>query len=135
MYGVYPVIITTNGAQHKLWDQWKDSPTGKPGYQVRSILAFPTRDDLERLHARRRAQPLNNAPISQDLVDRKYQINAVRSVGTAFDAENRRRTLLVMATGAGKTRISMAIVKMLSDAGWVKIRSFWLIVSLWLTRR
>lgn len=120
MYGVYPVIITTNGTQHKLWDQWKDSPTGKPGYQVRSILAFPTRNDLERMHARRRAQPLNNAPINQDLVDRKYQINAVRSVGTAFDAENRRRALLVMATGAGKTRISMAIVKMLSDAGWVK---------------
>lgn len=119
-YGVYPVIITTNGADHTLWDKWEHNPNGKPGYPPRAILAFPTRDDLERMHARRNAKSLKNAPISEALVDRPYQIRAVRAVGNAFDEENRRRALLVMATGTGKTRTSMAIVKMLSDAGWVK---------------
>ena len=38
----------------------------------------------------------------------------------SFDQNNRRKALLVMATGSGKTRTVIALCKVLLDAGWVK---------------
>lgn len=38
----------------------------------------------------------------------------------AFDQKNRRKALLVMATGSGKTRTVIALCKILINAGWVK---------------
>ena len=37
-----------------------------------------------------------------------------------FDAKNRRKALLVMATGSGKTRTAVALCKVLLERGWVK---------------
>ena len=116
---VWPVVITTNGLEHRLWDRWFTPAGDEAGYPERPILALPTREDLRRMHARRTARPLSDVPVPEELASRPYQKRAVRAVANAFD-QRRRRTLLVMATGTGKTRTSMAIVKMLMDAGWVK---------------
>ena len=45
---------------------------------------------------------------------------AIKAVCDAFDNRNRRKALLVMATGSGKTRTAIALCKVLLDAGWVK---------------
>ena len=37
-----------------------------------------------------------------------------------FDNRNRRKALLVMATGSGKTRTVIALCKVLLDRGWAK---------------
>src|SRR5699024_6290509 len=54
-----------------------------------------------------------------DIVERHYQHHAIASVGAAFDAKQR-DALLVMATGAGKTRTMIALIDQLMKQGWVK---------------
>lgn len=39
---------------------------------------------------------------------------------TALGVKNRRKALLVMATGSGKTRTVIALVKVLLEQGWMK---------------
>lgn len=52
--------------------------------------------------------------------DGNYQENAIKAVCNTFDARNRRKALLVMATGSGKTRTVIALCKVLLEHGWVK---------------
>ena len=47
--------------------------------------------------------------INTSIVDRPYQHEAIRRVAESF-AANKRRALLVMATGTGKTRTTMALI-------------------------
>src|SRR5205807_5783007 len=66
--------------------------------------------DLERLKFLRQSrQPLEATPINNSIADRSYQHEAIRRIAEAF-AANKRRALLVMATGTGKTRVSMALI-------------------------
>src|SRR5207249_2055176 len=53
--------------------------------------------------------PLESVAINSSIVDRAYQHEAIRRVAEAF-AANQRRALLVMATGTGKTRTTMALI-------------------------
>jgi len=53
--------------------------------------------------------PLTAAPINTDITDRAYQQEAIRRVCEAFE-EGKRKALLVMATGTGKTRVAMSLV-------------------------
>lgn len=57
--------------------------------------------------------------MNTEIAGRDYQLRAVASVAEAFDSR-RRKALLVMATGSGKTRTTIALVDLLSRAGWVK---------------
>ena len=112
-FGRRPVIFTTNGYEHWLWDD-------AAGYPQRQVSGFLTRDELELMIARRtERQPLAGRPINDHIVERPYQHRAIRSVGEAFDAKQR-AALLVMATGSGKTRTVIALIEQLMKAGWVK---------------
>ena len=53
------------------------------------------------------------------IVERYYQKRAIGSIGEQF-SQARRKALLVMATGSGKTRVAVALVDLLQRAGWVK---------------
>ena len=53
------------------------------------------------------------------IVERYYQKRAIGSIGEQF-GQGRRKALLVMATGSGKTRVAIALVDLLQRAGWVK---------------
>ena len=55
-----------------------------------------------------------------DRAGRYYQESAVKAVCNSFDEKNRRKALLVMATGSGKTRTVIALCDCLLQAGWVK---------------
>ena len=63
---------------------------------------------------------LSNITINKGIAGRYYQEAAVKAVCESFDKKNRRKALLVMATGSGKTRTVIALCKVLLDAGWVK---------------
>jgi hypothetical protein len=89
----------TNGLHHYFWEVGIAHP--------RMVSGFFTADDLRRLKfIRENKKPLKDTPINKSIVDRSYQHEAIRRVGEAFDA-GRRRALLVMATGTGKTRTTM----------------------------
>lgn len=74
----------------------------------RMIYGFFSPEDLERLlWFRQNQKPL--AAIDNTIADRPYQHEAIRRVSEAF-AAGKRKALLVMATGTGKTRTTMALI-------------------------
>jgi len=112
-YGRRPVIFTTNGYEHTIWDD-------AGGYPPRRVDGFYTKSELDLLVQRRQTRrALSNAPINTDIAGRPYQQRAIRAVGDAFD-RRQRTALLVMATGSGKTRTTIALVDQLIKQDWVK---------------
>ena len=112
MYGQRPVIFYTNGYKTHLWDDLF--------YPPRTVAGFYKKDELASLiHRRAQLQPLDVAQMKDAIVDRYYQKRAIGSIGEQF-AQARRKALLVMATGTGKTRTVIALVDLLQRAGWVK---------------
>ncbi|REE04253.1 type I restriction enzyme R subunit [Citricoccus muralis] len=112
-YGQRPVIYYSNGYRHWLWEDTL--------YPEREVLGFHTRDELQLMVDRRtQRHPLAQAPIPVGIADRPYQQEAIRAVAEAFDDAKRRRALLVMATGTGKTRTVVALTQLLSENRWVK---------------
>jgi type I restriction enzyme, R subunit len=112
MHGRRPVIFTTNGYRHTIWDD--------TAYPPRRIAGFYKKDELERLILRRTQRvALDVAEIRPTIADRSYQKRAIGSIAQRF-TEARRTALLVMATGTGKTRTAIALVDLLQRAGWVK---------------
>jgi len=113
MYGRRPVLFYTNGYEHWLWDDTASPP--------RQVQGFLKKDELELLHQRRASRkPLSLVPIDSAIAGRPYQVRAIRRVGEAFERDNLRKALLVMATGSGKTRTTIAAIDQLMRAGWVK---------------
>ena len=111
-FGRRPVIFYTNGYEHWLWDD-------AGGYPPRNVHGFYTADQLAQLIGRRDRPALSDHEVDQQIAGRPYQIRAIKAVGEAFDAKQR-QALLVMATGSGKTRTTIALVQQLMKAGWVK---------------
>ncbi len=112
-FGRRPVIFYTNGYQHWLWDDAM--------YPPRSVQGFYTKDELELLIQRRTTRrSLTELPINDAIVERFYQTRAIRRVGESFENDLERKALLVMATGAGKTRVVIALADLLIRCNWVK---------------
>lgn len=112
-FGQRPVIYYSNGYRHWLWEDTL--------YPEREVLGFHTRDELQLMVDRRtQRKSLADAVIPAGIADRHYQQEAIRSVAEAFEVEKRRRALLVMATGTGKTRTVIALTQMLSENRWTK---------------
>lgn len=109
-YGVRPVIYYTNG-----FKTWVIDGT----YPPRTIYSFHTEKDLELLIQKRSRAAIRDLNVNRDIAGREYQIRAVHAVCEHFNA-NHRRALLVMATGTGKTRVSVSLVELLMRNNWVK---------------
>ncbi len=76
----------------------------------RLVAGFYSPSDLENLlFLRENALSLADTPINATITDRLYQQEAIRRVCEAFD-RGKRKALVVMATGTGKTRVAMSIV-------------------------
>ena len=113
MYGQRPVIFYSNGYEHWIWDDLR--------YPPRPVQGFYKKAELELLVQRRTSrQPLAQAVINTEIIERYYQSRAVRRVGATFEVENQRKSLLVMATGSGKTRTVIALADVLMRSNWVK---------------
>ncbi|WP_315862647.1 DEAD/DEAH box helicase family protein [Euhalothece natronophila] len=54
------------------------------------------------------------------MAGRSYQLEALTRITEEFDQYKKRKTLLVMATGTGKTRTAIALIDLLKRANWVK---------------
>lgn len=110
--GRRPVIFLTNGFETKIDD-------GQ--YPERKCAAIWSKRDLEKwFNLLRMRTHLDNIVVDENIAGRYYQENAVKAACNTFDARNRRKALLVMATGSGKTRTVIALCKVLLEHGWVK---------------
>ena len=112
-YGQRPIIFYTNGYAHWIWDDIS--------YPPRPVQGFYKKDELELLIQRRAAKrSLINEPINSTIVERYYQHRAIRQIAAAFETDRDRKALIVMATGAGKTRTTIALADLLMRCNWVK---------------
>ncbi|MCY3605321.1 MAG: DEAD/DEAH box helicase family protein [Gammaproteobacteria bacterium] len=112
MHGQRPIIYYTNGYKTHLWDD--------QAYAPRVVAGFHKKDELTSLlHRRSHREPLDATRVKDAIAGRYYQKRAIASIGEQFE-KARRKALLVMATGSGKTRVAIALVDLLQRAGWVK---------------
>jgi type I restriction enzyme, R subunit len=112
-YGQRPIIFFSNGYRHWIWDDLN--------YPPRRVQGFYSKDQLELLIQRRSSKKsLVTADINKEIVGRYYQLRAIRRVAESFETDKIRKSLLVMATGSGKTRTAIALVDLLIRCNWVK---------------
>ncbi len=112
-FGRRPIIFYSNGYEHWIWDD--------ANYPPRPVQGFYKKAELELLIQRRKTRkPLAMAEIIEAIVERYYQTRAIRRICEAFEKDHDRKTLLVMATGGGKTRTVIALCDLLMRCNWVK---------------
>ena len=110
-YGVRPVIYYTNGFETYIIDGL--------GYPPRRLYSFHTEDDLERMLQKRGRKDISDFAVNDNITDRYYQKMAIKAVCEHYNTK-RRKGLLVMATGTGKTRVAISLVDVLKRNDRVK---------------
>ncbi len=110
--GDLPFCFYTNGYDIYFWDL--------DNYPPKKVYGFPTREDLERyLYMRKARKQLAGELINTKIAGRNYQVASIRAVMEAIE-KRKRKFLLVMATGTGKTRTCIALADALMRAGWIE---------------
>lgn len=114
MHGHRPVIFYTNGFDIWIWDDAQ-------GFPPRKLIGFYSKDSLQHLSNYQRAErkPLDTFEINEAIVNRLYQIEAIKRVAERFSNKHR-KALIVQATGTGKTRVAIALTDLLIRSSWVK---------------
>ncbi len=121
MKGQRPIIFYSNGFETHIWDD--------QFYPAREVQGFYSKDELQLLIARRISRTdLRDFKVNLEIAERVYQLEAIKRVAENFTLKNKqgelrgraRQSLLVMATGSGKTRTAAAIVDMLTKCNWAK---------------
>lgn len=111
-YKQRPLIFYTNGYKTWVWDD--------QNYPPREVQGFYKRNELELLIQRRskRKNPASES-VNKAIVERYYQEESIRAVTENF-TKMQRKALIVMATGAGKTRTVIALCELLQRCNWIK---------------
>ncbi len=110
-YGIRPIIYYTNGYETHIIDDL--------GYPSRTVYGFHTIDELELLIQRKGRKDITDLTIKDNITNRGYQKQAITAVCEHFNKKHR-KALLVMATGTGKTRVSISLVELLKRNNWIK---------------
>ena len=116
-YGYRPLAFLSNGFETFFVDD-----EAAPPRQVSGVFS---RDDLQRIINRRGAEKaLSSISVDEKIAgggtNRYYQIEAIKRVCASIE-EGHRKSLLVMATGTGKTRVSAGLVDVLMRGGRVTV--------------
>ena len=111
MTGQRPLIFYTNGYTTWFWDD--------TNYPERKVYSVFNKQDLQRIIDRRSlAREFYHLDINPSITDRDYQKMAIQRVCEEL-THKRRKALLVMATGTGKTRTAVSLVDVLMAHRWV----------------
>lgn len=111
-YNRRPCIFLTNGFETRMID-------GQ--YPERKVACIYSKADLEKMfNLRKIRRSLAHINVDRKIAGRYYQEAAIKEICNSFDKKNRRKALLVMATGSGKTRTVIELCHVLLDAGWIK---------------
>ncbi len=112
-YDVRPIIFYTNGLETYIWDDYN-------GYSERRIYGFFKKDELQLIIDRRtQRKTLRNINIKDEISNRYYQKEAITACCEELE-RRKRKLLLVMATGTGKTRTAISLVDVVTRHNWVK---------------
>lgn len=110
-YGIRPVIYYTNGYETYVVDGL--------GYPPRNLFGFHTIEELELFIRRKGRNDITDITVKEEITNRAYQKQAITAVCEHLNSKHR-KALLVMATGTGKTRVSISLVDVLLRNNWVK---------------
>ena len=110
-WGVRPVIYYTNGYEIMMVDG--------SGYPSRRVFGYYSKDELHSLIVRRGLKQITDTRINKSISDRPFIQLAATAVCENFNKKHR-KSLVVMATGTGKTRCAISIVDLLQRANWAK---------------
>ncbi|QWX85035.1 DEAD/DEAH box helicase family protein [Cellulophaga sp. HaHaR_3_176] len=123
MHGRRPVMYYSNGYEIFLWDDQFHK-------QSRRVHGFYTKAELQTAMFRRtHRMDIRTAPIDTEISGRSYQMRAIKSISEHFAGNDKsdgkligtnRGALLVLATGTGKTRTSIAFSKLMLECNWAK---------------
>lgn len=104
-----PYVFLANGTEVRFWE-WETEAFPHP------VKTFFKQDDLERRAATRqlRRDP-STIPIDKRIVERDYQVECIDTLCREI-TQGRRKLLVEMATGTGKTRTAAAFIKRLFEA-------------------
>ena len=111
-----PFVILSNGRESWFWNFERTDQ--RDAYRVERL---PSREDLERIRLKNLQPP---RPLESEIVTSKYlaawkptlslrgyHIDAMNVIARQFDRDGRRKFLLEMATGTGKTLLSAALIR------------------------
>lgn len=111
-----PFVILSNGIAHYFWNYARGDQ-----HDAYRIERFPSPADLDRLRLKNLQPPRPLAsepigppylrPVNPGVTLRGYQINALDEIAKQFDSTGRRKFLLEMATGTGKTLLCAALIR------------------------
>jgi type I restriction enzyme, R subunit len=110
IWGVRPIIFYTNGFTIKVVDA--------AGYPARRVFGYYTKQELHSMLIRKYSE-ISDTRINPFISDRYFIQNATTAVCESFNSK-RRKALVVMATGTGKTRCAISIVDVLQKFNWAK---------------
>lgn len=108
-YGIRPIIYYTNGYTIKIIDGI---------FPPREVFGFHKKDELEYLIQKRKFQLLDKT-VDANISGRYYQKDAIDEVLKHLENKHS-RSLIVLATGTGKTRVSCAISDIFLRNNYVK---------------
>ncbi len=108
-YGIRPIIYYTNGYSIKIVDGI---------FPSRTVFGFHKKEELEYL-IQKRNFTLNDVSPNLDISGRYYQVDAIDEVIKHFKNKHS-RSLIVLATGTGKTRVSCALSDIFLRNNYVK---------------
>lgn len=101
-------IFLTNGYEIWFWNRPYENP--------RMVKGFHSGEALERIRFQNYSKKdFYDVPIRAEIVDRPYQIEAVKRALEGIE-RGKRKFLIVHATGTGKTRVAMALIDVLLRA-------------------
>lgn len=107
-----PYVFLTNGNEILFWE-WQREAYPHP------VKTFFKQDDLERRFASLTLRKdVLNVPIDLKIAGRDYQQECIQTVSREIK-QGRRKLLIEMATGTGKTRTAAALIKRLFEANAV----------------
>ena len=109
-YGYVPVLYYTNGYEIYVVDGL---------YAARQVRGFHSMAELQYMIQKRNRNKITDFRINDAISGRPYQKMAITSVCERFN-DMYRKCLLVMATGTGKTRVSISLVDVLARNKWIK---------------
>ncbi|WP_051197418.1 type I restriction endonuclease subunit R [Butyrivibrio sp. MB2005] len=109
-YGYKPVLYYTNGYFTRMIDGI---------YPDRDVYAYHSIDELELILQKRQRTAIADFTIRDEITNRAYQKMAITAMCERLNGK-KRRGLLAMATGTGKTRIAISLVDVLTRNNWVK---------------
>lgn len=111
-----PFVLLSNGREHWFWNY--ERADQRDAYRIERL---PSLKDLERIRLKnlQPPRPLQTEVVRPeylrslraDLILRGYQIRALDEIAKGYDNARRRKFLLEMATGTGKTLLCAALIR------------------------